>query len=173
VWIPWSIIHISLYEQAKRTLKQLLPDQQPSGSSAPATLGSLEPGQPDQLIGLGQGAAGQVRSLDSVHPTAVTQPAVTSPSQELASGAEPGQLPPWVLGWCSAGAAAVATVLTHPADVVKTRLQVLSGLPSASGPRALTALQVARTTLAQEGPKVGGWAASRLGMILVNACNLD
>ncbi|KAL3144186.1 hypothetical protein ABBQ32_003968 [Trebouxia sp. C0010 RCD-2024] len=37
-----------------------------------------------------------------------------------------GQLPGWGIAICSAGSAALAAWCTHPADVVKTRLQVLS-----------------------------------------------
>lgn len=36
----------------------------------------------------------------------------------------PEQLPAWAVAGCSAGAAAGAALATHPADVVKTRLQV-------------------------------------------------
>ena len=35
-----------------------------------------------------------------------------------------GQLPGWGIATCSAGSAALAAWCTHPADVVKTRLQV-------------------------------------------------
>ena len=35
-----------------------------------------------------------------------------------------GQLPGWGIATCSAGSAAVAAWITHPVDVVKTRLQV-------------------------------------------------
>lgn len=38
----------------------------------------------------------------------------------------PGQLPGWGIAACSGGSAALAVLCTHPADVVKTRLQVSS-----------------------------------------------
>ena len=41
-------------------------------------------------------------------------------------------LPPWVLVVCSASSASLAGVLTHPADVVKTRLQVMGASSSSS-----------------------------------------
>lgn len=58
------------------------------------------------------------------------------------------QLPAWVIAGCSATAAAAAAVVTHPFDVVKTRLQVLSAQPQHAG---LTALQVAQQQLQREG----------------------
>lgn len=58
------------------------------------------------------------------------------------------QLPAWAVASCSATAAAAAAIVTHPFDVVKTRLQVLSAQPQMAG---LTALQVARQQLQREG----------------------
>jgi hypothetical protein len=37
-------------------------------------------------------------------------------------------LPPWVYPVCSSSCAAVAATITHPVDVIKTRLQVLSAI---------------------------------------------
>jgi hypothetical protein len=74
----------------------------------------------------------------------------------------PEQLPAWATASCSAGAAAVAAVVTHPADVVKTRLQVMTA--TAEG-RGLTAVLVARQMLAAEGPR-SFW--SGLGARLLN-----
>jgi hypothetical protein len=59
------------------------------------------------------------------------------------------ELPGWAYAGASAGAAALAAVLTHPADVVKTRLQVLS---ATSGQGGLSSRQVLRDLLAKEGP---------------------
>jgi solute carrier family 25 citrate transporter 1 len=58
------------------------------------------------------------------------------------------QLPAWAIASCSATAAAAAAIVTHPFDVVKTRLQVLSAQPQQAG---LTALQVAQQQLQREG----------------------
>ncbi|KAA6428932.1 MAG: mitochondrial carrier family [Trebouxia sp. A1-2] len=60
----------------------------------------------------------------------------------------PGQMPGWGIGACSAGSAALAAWCTHPADVVKTRLQVLSGR---SGGQHLRALDVAKTLWRSQG----------------------
>jgi solute carrier family 25 citrate transporter 1 len=64
---------------------------------------------------------------------------------------EARELPAWTVATCSAVAAAAAAVVTHPADVVKTRLQVLSA--TAEG-RGLTARSLARDMLAVEGVAV-------------------
>jgi solute carrier family 25 citrate transporter 1 len=58
------------------------------------------------------------------------------------------QLPAWAIASCSATAASAAAVVTHPFDVVKTRLQVLSAQRQHAG---LTALQVAQEQLQREG----------------------
>jgi hypothetical protein len=80
-----------------------------------------------------------------------------------ASGLQrPEQLPPWTTAACSAGAAAAAAVATHPGDVVKTRLQVLTGTREG---RDLTAAAVARRIWAAEGAR-GFW--SGLGARLLN-----
>jgi hypothetical protein len=50
------------------------------------------------------------------------------------SGEHPSALPAWCVALCSASAAAAAAVVTHPADVVKTRLQVGVGTSGSSGP---------------------------------------
>ncbi|GFR40192.1 hypothetical protein Agub_g751, partial [Astrephomene gubernaculifera] len=73
-----------------------------------------------------------------------------------AAGAAAGEggeaaLSPLVLGLCSAGSAGLAGLLTQPADVVKTRLQVLSACPQHAG---ITALQLAGRMWATEGPRV-------------------
>jgi solute carrier family 25 citrate transporter 1 len=58
------------------------------------------------------------------------------------------ELPPLVVASCSAAGAAGAAVVTHPFDVVKTRLQVLTGQQSA---QSLTAVKVAQQQLRAEG----------------------
>jgi hypothetical protein len=76
--------------------------------------------------------------------------------------ARPEQLPAWSVAACSAGAAAAAALVTHPGDVVKTRLQVLTATPQG---RSLTAVAVARGMWAAEGA-AGFW--SGLGARLLN-----
>ena len=44
------------------------------------------------------------------------------------SGAEEATLPAWAVAGCAAASSTLAVTLTHPADVVKTRLQVASTL---------------------------------------------
>lgn len=58
------------------------------------------------------------------------------------------QLPSWAVASCSATAAAAAAIITHPFDVVKTRLQVLT---SQHSQRELTAVKVAAQQLQREG----------------------
>lgn len=58
------------------------------------------------------------------------------------------QLPPWATAGCSAAAAAGAAVVTHPFDVVKTRLQVLTTQQSG---QSLTAVKLASQQLQREG----------------------
>eukprot|EP00879_Flechtneria_rotunda_P009839 GHRR01010291.1.p1 GENE.GHRR01010291.1~~GHRR01010291.1.p1 ORF type:complete len:308 (+),score=68.28 GHRR01010291.1:334-1257(+) len=65
-----------------------------------------------------------------------------------ALGCDVQQLQPWAVASCSATAAAAAAVVTHPFDVVKTRLQVLSAQQSQHG---LTAVKVAEQQLYREG----------------------
>ncbi|KAK9852317.1 hypothetical protein WJX84_010187 [Apatococcus fuscideae] len=61
----------------------------------------------------------------------------------------PAALPGWAVGACSAASAAAAAVVTHPLDVVKTRLQVGAASPGAHG--GGKSLQIARHLLAMEG----------------------
>ena len=51
----------------------------------------------------------------------------------------------------TAASASAAALVTHPADVVKTRLQVLSATKEGAG---MTAMGLARSMLQQEGPRV-------------------
>lgn len=60
----------------------------------------------------------------------------------------PGEIPGWGIAACSAGSAALAAWCTHSADVVKTRLQVLSG---GTAGRHLTALDVTKSLWMSQG----------------------
>ncbi|KAJ9524066.1 hypothetical protein QJQ45_022575 [Haematococcus lacustris] len=115
VWIPWSMVHISLYEQAKRTA-------------------------------VAAGWAGTVVGIQDVDELS----AHAGKAVALASEA----LPAWLLATCSCAAAVFATLVTHPFDVVKTRLQVLGG----TGTRA-SAWSVAQSALLREGPRAFGAGA--------------
>lgn len=135
VWIPWSILHISLYEQAKQMALQ--------GRAWCQSMTGMRTGATQltscyyETVGLHWPGRGH-REPMRANAGGMTQ-------------AEP--LPAWILGSCSASAAAVATSLTHPADVIKTRLQVLTAV-SPSQQARLTAIQVAQTTWLREGPRV-------------------
>jgi len=58
-------------------------------------------------------------------------------------------IPAWAFPLCSSSCASVAAIATHPIDVIKTRLQVLS---AAERGRQRSALEVARELWIQEGP---------------------
>ncbi len=58
-------------------------------------------------------------------------------------------LPAWAVAGCSGSAAAAAAAVTHPFDVVKTRIQVLSATPEGA---QLGAVRVAASMLQAEGP---------------------
>jgi hypothetical protein len=60
-------------------------------------------------------------------------------------------LPAWAYPVSSSHCAAIAAVVTHPIDVVKTRLQVLSLVDN--GKKQQTALQVAAELWHEEGPR--------------------
>lgn len=69
-------------------------------------------------------------------------------------GSQP--LPIWAYPLCSGLSASVASAVTHPLDVVKTQVQVLSVGPNGSG---VTAVSVAKRIWAQE-----GWRGFTRGM---------
>ncbi|KAL6755146.1 mitochondrial carrier family [Haematococcus lacustris] len=115
VWIPWSMVHISLYEQAKRTA-------------------------------VAAGWAGTVVGIQDVDELSAHAGKAVAHASET--------LPAWLLATCSCAAAVVATLITHPFDVVKTRLQVLGG----TGTRA-SAWSVAQSALLREGPRAFGAGA--------------
>ncbi|EFJ52305.1 hypothetical protein VOLCADRAFT_86592 [Volvox carteri f. nagariensis] len=96
VWLPWNTIFIAAYEGSKRAAASAACSPAPGGGS-------------------GVAAAADEEGMQS---------APSSCGSGTSSTAE--ELSPFVLGICSAGSASLAGILTHPADVVKTRLQVLS-----------------------------------------------
>eukprot|EP00208_Stichococcus_sp_RCC1054_P007262 CAMPEP_0206141942 /NCGR_PEP_ID=MMETSP1473-20131121/14842_1 /ASSEMBLY_ACC=CAM_ASM_001109 /TAXON_ID=1461547 /ORGANISM="Stichococcus sp, Strain RCC1054" /LENGTH=305 /DNA_ID=CAMNT_0053536713 /DNA_START=230 /DNA_END=1147 /DNA_ORIENTATION=+ len=65
-----------------------------------------------------------------------------------ALGCDVAALPTWAVAGCSAGASSLAVCLTHPIDVIKTRLQVLS---TTEGGARVTASYIARTIAAEQG----------------------
>lgn len=70
-------------------------------------------------------------------------------------------LPLWAVATCSAASASLAVCLTHPLDVVKTQLQVLSTTAQGSN---LTALQIGRRLAAAHGAR--GFAAGLVPRLL-------
>ncbi|KAG2435115.1 hypothetical protein HXX76_007200 [Chlamydomonas incerta] len=130
VWLPWNILFIAFYEASKRAAARS------TGSSKGSSTGSSSSstGAP------GSAVAGEAE----VGPEA-------SSSSSSGSGAVGGELSPAVLALCSAGSASLAGLLTHPADVVKTRLQVLSACEAHA---RVTAWSLARRMWAEEGARV-------------------
>jgi hypothetical protein len=61
----------------------------------------------------------------AAHQAKAASAAVLLTPDQARSANPEAHLSPWVLGACSAASAAAAGLLTHPADVVKTRLQVM------------------------------------------------
>lgn len=120
VWLPWNALYIAGYEQLKRACAAHLLLQ--------SSLSQQLPGQQQQ------------------QPSQQQDP--SQQQQQQAGSQDPQQLPAWVIACCSATAAAAAAIVTHPFDVVKTRLQVLTAQQQHAG---LTALQVAQQQLQREG----------------------
>ncbi|GLI64124.1 hypothetical protein VaNZ11_007301 [Volvox africanus] len=131
VWLPWNIIFIAIYEGSKRVAaasaasRPCLPADRACGSDAVAAAGEVE------------------------MQAAVEDPTATSSSSSSSNDDSTLSLP--VLGLCSAGSASLAGILTHPADVVKTRLQVLS---ASKAHAHTTAWPLACRMWRTEGPKV-------------------
>ncbi len=75
-------------------------------------------------------AAAGIRRPPLQHPKLTKSEQEGGPGPPLQKGEQEEEdvaLPPWALLMCSASAASVAAVATHPIDVVKTRLQVRGG----------------------------------------------
>ena len=127
------MLFIAMYEASKRAALA-------AGLGGPASreCESANQGQEDTSSSGSRGRSGL--SSHSAETTVSTEgnELTASPSASSLSGgrgaadAVDAVLPPWVLGVCSAGSASLAGVLTHPADVVKTRLQVMGASSSSS-----------------------------------------
>ena len=120
LWMPWNLIYLTMYEDAKRRVYRW----------------QLRRNAPAAAAG-GDGGGGGV-------PTSHLSGDVVILSDLPMSQV----LPAWAFPLCSSSCASVAAVATHPIDVVKTRLQVLS---AAEHGRQRSAMQVASELWAQEG----------------------
>lgn len=133
VWLPWNMIYITTYER----LKVL--------AAASLAFGTAD------TSSSGRGTAPPAHDSDA---PSITESVASKPGSEAGSSGDHGPrdsqppLPSWAIAGCSATAAGFAALVTHPADVVKTRLQVLSGTQEG---KSLTAVRVARQLLRQEG----------------------
>ncbi|KAG2428620.1 hypothetical protein HYH02_014321 [Chlamydomonas schloesseri] len=129
VWLPWNILFIAFYEASKRAAAG-------SGTSSGNNSGGRT----------GSAVAGEAEAGPEAASSSSTSSSRTSSSQ-----ARDEELSPVVLALCSAGSASLAGLLTHPADVVKTRLQVLSACEAHA---RVTAWSLAKQMWAKEGARV-------------------
>lgn len=119
LWMPWNLIYLSTYEASKRKIYRWQLGRL-TGTDQP----SLRP-----RAGL-LTEDGDVRVVTEYPPMSQV-------------------LPIWAFPLCSSSCAALAALATHPLDVVKTRLQVLTA--AEKGQRKRSAWQVARELFASEG----------------------
>ncbi|KAL6785382.1 hypothetical protein ACKKBG_A00040 [Auxenochlorella protothecoides x Auxenochlorella symbiontica] len=122
LWMPWNLIYIPAYEACKRRWYYHALEKQRTAASS----------------------GGALRAPAADAPAGDCQPGIAAetdpPLQQL--------LPIWAFPLCSSVCAATAAICTHPIDVVKTRLQVLS----AADPSVRRgAFQIAGQLLRQEG----------------------
>jgi solute carrier family 25 citrate transporter 1 len=122
LWMPWNLIYLSTYEAAKRRIYRW-------------QLGKLRA----ERIAAGGSASYQHNSSSSSNVSVVKD----LPMSQV--------LPVWAFPACSSSCAALAAVCTHPLDVVKTRLQVLTA--AEKGQKRRSAWQVAGELWAAEGMK--------------------
>jgi len=130
LWMPWNLIYLSTYEAAKRRiyrwqLGKLRAERLRAGASASAFGGS--------------GSSNRDRTHGNTNVSVVGDP----PMSQV--------LPVWAFPVCSSSCAALAAVATHPIDVVKTRLQVLTA--AEKGQKRRSAWQVAGELWSTEGVK--------------------
>ncbi|PNW86541.1 hypothetical protein CHLRE_02g090900v5 [Chlamydomonas reinhardtii] len=137
VWLPWNILFIAFYEASKRAA---------AGGGASSSSSS------SNVSGSSTGAVGAAAAGEAeVGPEASSSSNSSRSGSGSSSRVGSGELSPVVLALCSAGSASLAGLLTHPADVVKTRLQVLSACAAHA---RVTAWSLARQMWAQEGARV-------------------
>jgi solute carrier family 25 citrate transporter 1 len=128
LWMPWNLIYLSTYEAAKRRIYRW-------------QLGKLQAERKRE--GAGTGAFGSGSNSDRTNATIDVSVIGDLPMSQV--------LPMWAFPVCSSSCAALAAVATHPIDVVKTRLQVLTA--AEKGQKQRSAWQVAGELWSAEGVK--------------------
>jgi solute carrier family 25 citrate transporter 1 len=142
LWMPWNLIYLPLYEASKRRVYHWQRRRQAEGQARGG-------GVRHQPAGVEEGGAGGVVVLHTDLPLSQV-------------------LPAWAFPLCSSTSAAVAAVVTHPVDVVKTRLQVLSA--AEAGRERRTAVGVARELhLAEGAAGFGRGMAARVATLSVGS----
>lgn len=127
LWMPWNLIYLSTYEAAKRRIYRW-------------QLGKLRADR--------RGAAGSTSGSGGSYSNMDTGNINVSVVEDLPMSQV---LPVWVFPLCSSSCAALAAVATHPLDVVKTRLQVLTA--AERGQKRRSSWQVAGELWRAEGMK--------------------
>ena len=134
LWMPWNLIYLSTYEEAKRRvykwqLAKLQNEDKDTAAAKNKILQTTQQQQQQQQI--------RYEDQDEDHVTVLAD----LPMLQV--------IPAWAFPLCSSSCAAVAAVATHPIDVVKTRLQVLTA--AEKGQRQRSAWQVAGELWRAEG----------------------
>jgi solute carrier family 25 citrate transporter 1 len=127
LWMPWNLIYLSTYEAAKRRIYRW---------------------QLAKLRADGSSSGSQHRSSPSGDSNTNSSNSNVSVVGDLPMSQV---LPVWAFPVCSSSCAALAAVATHPLDVVKTRLQVLTA--AEKGQKRRSAWQVAGELWRAEGVK--------------------
>ena len=140
------MLFIAMYEASKRAAVV-------AGLGVPASNGRGPASRECEPANQGQEgtSSGGSRSRKNGASSHLAETPSSSSSLSEGGAADTALLPPWVLGVCSAGSASLAGVLTHPADVVKTRLQVMGAEAGTSGPSGMGASSSGPSATAGDG----------------------
>ena len=118
VWLPWNAIYIAAFEASKVCVKAFSAPMPVLGAAAlPVATGQCNLTEhvilPRAICNLR--SASEFASRSRMNPLVQARVA-------RALAADP--LPAWSIAACSVSSSSLAVVCTHPADIVKTRLQV-------------------------------------------------
>lgn len=127
LWMPWNLIYLSTYEASKRRIYQWQLQNLRHTNSSTTTSTKTS------------------KTSSSNSPKQKTHNDITVVTDLSMSQV----LPAWAFPLCSSSCAALAAVATHPIDVVKTRLQVLTA--AEKGQRSRSAWQTAVELFQREG----------------------